>query len=276
MKLGQVNSLEILRETSVGLFLGDDKGNDVLLPNKFVPLKYEIGDKLEVFLFLDSDERLTATTQIPKIRLNEFAILEVKMVTKIGAFVDWGLDKQLLVPFREQSTKLQEGQKDLFYMYIDGVTNRLVASSRINAFLSKDEPSYKPGEEVGVLFYKETDIGWQVIVDNKFKGMVYHSNLFKNIRIGNQTMAYVLKVREDFKIDLTLQKQGYKHVEDEATKILNTLRINGGFLDLTDKSSPEEIYKRLNISKKAFKKAIGNLYKKRTISIESNGIKLVE
>ena len=276
MKLGEINRLEILRETSVGLFLGDGNGNDVLLPNKFVPKKYMVGDKLEVFLFLDSEERLTATTQVPKIRLNEFAILEVKMITKIGAFVDWGLDKQLLVPFSEQSTKLQEGKKYLFYMYIDTVTKRLVASNRINAFLSKEKPPYKPGDSVGVLFYNETDIGWQVIVDNQFKGMVYHDNSFKKIKLGFEEMAYVGKVREDYKIDLTLQKQGYDHIEDEASKILNLLRINGGFLDLTDKSSPEEIHDRLAISKKAFKKAIGNLYKKRIISLEPKGIKLVE
>jgi uncharacterized protein len=276
MKLGQMNTLNILRETSVGLFLGDEYGNDVLLPNKFVPAKYQIGDKLKVFVFLDSDERITATTQQPKIRLGEFAYLEVKANTPVGSFVDWGLDKQLMVPFKEQKIPLVEGRRYIVYLYLDAKTDRLIGSTQIHRFIEETSEGLNQGDEVDILFYDKTNLGWNVIVNNRFKGLVYADEVFKEVRFGYRQKAYVKKLREDGKLDITLQKQGYSHVEPNADKILKLLRTTGGFLNLTDNSDPEEIRQRLQMSKKTFKKAIGSLYKERIIKLEENGIRLTE
>lgn len=276
MQLGKINTLKILRETSVGLFLGDDEGNDVLLPNKFVPKVYRIDDMLNVFIFRDSDNRITATTQIPKILLNEFAYLEVVANTEVGSFVDWGLDKQLMVPFREQKVPLDIGKKYIVHLYLDKKTDRLVATTHIHKFIEESAYDLKDGDTVDVLFYEKTQLGWNVIVNNQFKGLVYDNDIFKTVKFGFRTRAYVKKLRPDGKLDITLQKQGYAVVEPNADKILKLLRMTGGYLNLNDNSDPEEIKEKLQMSKKTFKKAIGALYKDRTIKLEPNGIRLIE
>lgn len=276
MKLGEINKLKILRETSVGLFLGDEYGNDVLLPNKFVPREYQLDDLLNVFIFRDSDNRITATTQTPKILLNEFAYLEVKANTEVGSFVDWGLDKQLLVPFREQKVPLELGKKYIVHLYLDSKSDRLVATTHVHKFLEETAEGLADGDAVDILFNEKTTLGWNVIVNNRFKGLVYADDVFKEVRFGYRQKAYVKKLRHDGKLDITLQKQGYAVVEPNADKILKLLRVTGGFLNLNDNSDPEEIKARLQMSKKVFKKAIGSLYKEKIISLEPNGIKLTE
>lgn len=275
-KIGTYQTLKILRETSVGLYLGNEAGQDVLLPNKFVPKTAKIGDNLEVFLYLDSDERLTATTQIPEITINSFAFLEVGSVNKIGAFLNWNIDKQLFVPFQEQKSKMQEGEYHLVHMYLDEQTNRLTASSKWDKFIQKDaQETLKQGEEVNALVLGESPLGYNCIVNNAYKGLAYFNENFKEVSTGIQIKTYVKQVREDGKIDLLFEQPGLASLEKHAEQILKILRKNGGFLPYHDKSNADEIRDNLQMSKKAYKKAIGNLYKQQLITIEKDGVKLV-
>lgn len=272
--LGEYNTLEILRDTSVGLFLGDDEDNDVLLPNKYVPEIFEIGDKIKVFCYLDYDERPVATTLIPYITVNNFQLLQVAEVNDFGAFMDWGLEKHLLVPFREQRSKLIEGQWYIVYCYLDEQTNRLVASNKIDKFLSNEHIALVPLEEVDLIVTRETDLGWEVIVNSKHKGLVYSNEIFKKISVGDKIKGYVKQVRPDQKIDISLQPMGYKSLEPAANIIYEKLMAKGGFLNVHDKSDPEDIKKMFEMSKKTFKKGIGALYKERKIEIKEDGIHL--
>ncbi len=273
--LGEYNTLEILRDTSVGLFLGDDENNDVLLPNKYVPEVFEIGDKIKVFCYLDYDERPVATTLIPYISVNNFQLLQVAEVNDFGAFMDWGLEKHLLVPFREQRSKLIEGQWYIVYCYLDEQTNRLVASNKLDKFLSNENIQVKASDEVDLIVTRETDLGWEVIVNTKHKGLVYTNEIFKRIAVGDKIKGYVKNVRPDQKIDISLQPIGYKSLEPAANIIYEKLLANGGVLNLHDKSDPEDIKRTLEMSKKVFKKGIGALYKERKIEIKENGIYLI-
>ena len=274
--LGKFNELEILRDTSVGLFLGDDEGTDILLPNKYVPEDWEIGDKLSVFCYLDYDERPVATNLVPYIERNSFALLRVEEVNTIGAFLQWGLEKHLLVPFKEQRSKMVAGQSYVVYCYLDPVTFRLVGSNKLDKFLDNSTANYAQGDAVSVLVTRQSDIGWDVIVENKHKGMVYHNEVFKPISVGDTFTAYVKLQREDFKLDISLQPLGVAVLEPAAKQVMDLLSDHKGFLPLHDKSAPEEIKAYLEMSKKVFKKAIGTLYKNRTIKITSEGIYLLE
>ena len=274
--LGKFNELEILRDTSVGLFLGDNEGTDILLPNKYVPQDWEIGDKLSVFCYLDYDERPVATNLVPYIERNSFALLRVEEVNTIGAFLQWGLEKHLLVPFKEQRSKMVAGQSYVVYCYLDPVTFRLVGSNKLDKFLDNSTANYAQGDAVSVLVTRQSDIGWDVIVENKHKGMVYHNEVFKPISVGDTLTAYVKLQREDFKLDISLQPLGVAVLEPASKQVMDLLSAHKGFLPLHDKSSPEEIKAYLEMSKKVFKKAIGTLYKNRTIKITSEGIYLLE
>lgn len=275
--IGVYNELEILRETSVGLFLGDEEGEDVLLPNKYVPETYEIGDKLNVFVYLDYDERKVATNLTPGILLNEFALLEVVDVADVGTFLDWGMEKHLMVPYKEQRVKMEEGRWYVVYLALDEETDRLYASNKLEKWLNNDELTLKEGEEVNILVYRETEIGYSVIINNQFKGLVYKNEIFRNLRIGDKLPAYVKTIREGNKVDISLHPIGYENFNSKNSEdIYHALVQNGGFLNLTDKSAPEEIYLRFHISKKAFKKAVGDLYRQRKITMEDNGIRLVK
>lgn len=274
--LGKFNELEILRDTSVGLFLGDNEGTDILLPNKYVPEDWEIGDKLSVFCYLDYDERPVATNLVPYIERNSFALLRVEEVNTIGAFLQWGLEKHLLVPFKEQRSKMVAGQSYVVYCYLDPVTFRLVGSNKLDKFLDNSTANYAQGDAVSVLVTRQSDIGWDVIVENKHKGMVYHNEVFKPISVGDTLTAYVKLQREDFKLDISLQPLGVAVLEPAAKQVMDLLSAYKGFLPLHDKSAPEEIKAYLEMSKKVFKKAIGTLYKNRTIKITSEGIYLLE
>ena len=273
-QIGKINQLEVFRESPHGMYLMDEDGHEVLLPNKYVPEGLEIDDDIEVFLFKDSEDRITATTQRPKILLNEFASLQVRQISEFGAFLDWGLDKDLLVPFAEQSRKMQKGEWHIVYLYIDEQTNRLVASSKLSRHVEKQDIELSNGQEVDLLIGRPTDIGFNVIIDNRYQGLIYKNEIFRDIRMGHQTKGFIKLIRPDGKIDVSLQRQGFQAIETHAEKILLRLKQKGGFLPLHDKSSPEEITKQLQMSKKNFKRAIGGLYKKGTIKISPEGIRL--
>ncbi|PKP33994.1 MAG: GntR family transcriptional regulator [Bacteroidetes bacterium HGW-Bacteroidetes-17] len=275
IEIGKYNNLKILRRTPFGLYLGDESGNDVLLPTKYCPNKFEMGDELKVFVYLDHNEKEIATNIIPKILLYEFAMLQVKVVADVGAFMDWGLEKDLFVPFKEQRQRMEEGRWYIVYLDIDRNTDRLYASNQIEKILQNEDINLTAGEKVDLLILKETDLGFTVIVNNQHKGLIYENEIFKQLNIGDKLIGYVKNIREDNKIDISLQPIGFENFNDVNTElILQKLSENKGFLTITDKSSPEEIYSTFGISKKAFKKSLGSLYKHRKISIEPNGIKL--
>src|SRR5690606_3531031 len=272
--IGEYNTLEILRETSVGIFLGDDSGNDVLLPNKYVPKEFEIGQNITVFCYLDHEERPVATTLKPKVVKGEFALLKVVEVNNIGAFLDWGLEKHLFVPFREQARKMEQGKWYLVYVYEDEQTKRLVASSKANQFVSNENVELVFNDQVQIIVSRFTDMGVEVIINNKYKGLIYNDELFEPLKLGSLHLGYIKKIREDQKIDVSLKPQGYKAIQPASQKILDQLKDNNGYLALGDKSDPELIKMTLNLSKKSFKKAIGALYKEKLISIDPDGIRL--
>jgi len=274
--LGQHHELEIDRERIPGLYLINDDGEEVLLPNKYVPESFEIGDKLRVFVYLDHQERPVATTINPFVTVNSFAYLKCVEVSEIGAFLNWGLEKHLFVPFKEQAYKMKKGGSYLIHCYLDDKTQRLVASSKTNRFLNNDLILLSSFDEVDLIASHPSDKGWNVIVNQKHLGLVYADEIFQKITVGDKMQGYVKKVRHDNKIDITLQKHGFRAIEPNAQTVLNVLQVEGGFLALHDKSSPEAIKEVLQLSKKNFKKAIGTLYKQRKIKIESDGISLIE
>lgn len=274
INIGQYNKLKILRETSVGLFLGSNDGEDILLPNKYVPENFDIGDEIEVFCYLDHDERPVATTLKPYITLNHFSLLQVKEVNQIGAFLDWGLEKHLFVPFREQARKMETGKRYLVYMYLDEETGRLVGSSKTNRFIDNSELAVHEAEEVNLIISRYTDLGVEVIINEKHKGLIYNNELFRKVNLGEKLKGYIKKIRPGNKLDISLQQSGYKNIEPSAERILDVLRSENGFLRLNDKSSPDEITNLLQMSKKTFKKALGNLYKQKLVLIKEDGIYL--
>ena len=274
IKIGEYNHLEILREREPGLFLGDDEDNEVLLPNRYKPETYKIYDKLEVFVYLDNEERLVAVTDRPFITKGEFALLRCNAVTNVGAFLDWGMLKELFCPFKEQASKMRVGDWYLVYCYLDDDTNRLVASSKTNGFLDNRELTIQQFDEVDLIVSHPSDIGMNVIVNKKHLGLIYSDNIFGDLSVGDKLKGIVQKVRPGNKLDISLGQIGYRNIEPNAQQILNELDDNSGFLKLTDKSNPEMIKSMLQMSKKSFKKAIGSLYKQRLIELKEDGIYL--
>ncbi len=268
MKLGEINTLRIARETGIGLFLVDETGNEVLLPKRFVPEVFEIDQDLDVFVYNDSEGRLVCTTQEPDITLNSFALLRCRDATDIGAFMEIGIMKDLFVPKKNQNDLIKPGERHMIYMYEDTLTKRLVGTARINALVKEASEDIMPDDEVDILIWNERDMGWGVIVDNQYQGMVYKNQTFEPIAIGERRTAYVNRVREDGKLDILIQKPGAKNIDESAKAVIDALERNNRFLALTDKSSPEDISTALNMSKKSFKKAIGTLYKQRIISLK--------
>lgn len=274
--IGEYNTLTILREKEPGLFLSDEEGNEVLLPNRYVPKEFKIWDKLEVFVYLDNDERLVAVTDRPYITKGDFALLRCNDVTKHGAFLDWGMVKELFCPFKEQAFKMKKGGWYLVHCYLDEETNRLVASSKTNHFLDNKELTVNQFDEVDIIVSHPSEIGMNVIVNKKHLGLIFNDDIFKDLSVGDRLKGIVKKIRPDNKLDIALGQIGYRNIEPNAETILNELEDNSGFLNLTDKSSPEDIKETLQMSKKSFKKAIGSLYKQRLITIGNDGIRLVE
>jgi predicted RNA-binding protein (virulence factor B family) len=275
VEIGKINRLQMLRKTEFGIFLDGGTLGDILLPNRYAPDSFQEGDALEVFVFLDSEDRLTATTERPMALADQFAYLRVVSTTPVGAFLDWGMPKDLLVPFREQKEKMLLGRSYIVRIYLDRASNRLVASSKIDKFLDLEEPSFAEGDEVDLLIAARTDLGYKAIVNQRFWGMIFHNQVFKPLSRGTQTKGFVKQVRPDGKIDLTLQKTGYEKVTDLAEQILQFLKEEGGFLPFDAKSSAEDISKNFGVSKKSFKQALGALYKKRLVLFENGGTRLV-
>ncbi|MCB0462876.1 MAG: S1-like domain-containing RNA-binding protein [Flavobacteriaceae bacterium] len=276
INIGEYNVLEILREKEPGLFLGDDEGNEVLLPNRYKPESFKIYDKLDVFVYLDNEERLVAVTDKPYITKGEFALLRCNAVTKIGAFLDWGMMKELFCPFKEQAFKMKKGGWYLVYCYLDEETNRLVASSKTNHFLDNKELTVSEFDEVDLIVSHPSELGMNVIVNKKHLGLIYKDNIFTDLSIGDKLKGVVKKIRPGNKLDIALGQIGYRNIEPNAQRILDELEDNSGFLPLTDKSDPETIKSNLQMSKKSFKKAVGSLYKQRSIEIREDGIYLTK
>lgn len=267
--------MTIERSTSVGLFLSEPEGAEVLLPNKYVSEEMAIGDTIRVFVYKDSEDRPVATTQTPLLLRNEFGYLRVRDVNSYGAFLDWGLEKDLFVPFSEQTTKMETGESYIVFLYLDRRTDRLLATARWRQNLDNNRLLVKEGDEVDLLVAERTDLGYNVIINHYHLGLIYYSDVFRRITVGSRLKGYVKLIREDNKIDVSLEKAGYGRIEAHAAEIYETLKANDGFLPLTDKSSPEEIENRLEMSKKNFKKAVGGLYKQGLITLEENGIRLI-
>lgn len=274
--IGEYNTLTILRDTEPGLFLGDAEENDVLLPNRYVPEVFEIGDELEVFVYLDNEERLVAVTDKPFIKRNEFALLRCNEVNQFGAFLDWGMVKELFCPFKEQAFKMKVGGWYLVFCYLDEESNRLVASSKTNHFLDNKELTVAEFDEVDLIVSHPSDIGMNVIVNELHSGLIYKDRIFKELSVGDRLKGIIKKIRPGNKLDIALGQIGYRNIEPNAALVLQHLEDNSGFMDLTDKSDPELIKAELEMSKKSFKKAIGALYKQRLITIEENGIRLTK
>lgn len=274
IKIGEHNLLTIIREKEQGLYLGEDQNdeNAILLPLKYVPEEFRIGDKLEVFVYLDNEERPVATTLEPFILINSFGYLCCRDVNQYGAFMDWGLEKQLFVPFKEQARPMKEGNWYIIRLYMDEITNRLVGSSKTNRFLLNETLTVAPFDEVNILVTHLTEKGANVIINGVHKGLIYIEDIFEDIRTGDRLKAFIKNIRPDNKIDVVLQKPGYKSIEPNANFILEELKAAGGFLPLHDKSDPNTIKNELGMSKKSFKKAIGTLYKDKQIEIKEEGI----
>ncbi|MEL1244361.1 S1-like domain-containing RNA-binding protein [Flavobacterium sp. DGU11] len=274
IEIGKYNTLKIVRDTQVGLYLSD--GNeDILLPNKYVPREWDLEEEIIVFVYLDHEERPVATTLEPYIYLNEFALLRVNFTNKFGAFLDWGLEKDLFVPFREQARPMEKGKRYLIYMYMDEKSNRLVGTSKINQFLKNDELTVEEGDEVDLIVSHITEMGINVIINEQHKGLMYKDEVYEDLRTGDRVKGYIKTIRPDNKIDVSLQKKGFENIEPNAEKVLDELRASRGFLRLNDDSHPEDIKTVLKMSKKTFKKAIGTLYKQKLIEIKEDGIYLV-
>lgn len=275
IKLGKFNQLEVVKEVDFGMYLDGGEEGEILLPSRYVPEDCKVGDMLNVFLYLDIDERLVATTLTPLVQVGEFACLEVAWVNEYGAFLKWGLMKDLFVPFGEQKMKMQVGNKYIIHAHIDEESYRIVASAKVDRYLSKETPEYQPGDEVDILIWQKTDLGFKAIIDNKFGGLLYDSEIFQPLHTGMELKAFVKQVREDGKIDLILQKPGFEKVGDFSKDLLQYIKDHEGHIALTDKSPAEDIYAIFGVSKKTFKKAVGDLYKKRVVALEEKGIRLV-
>ena len=272
--IGVYNELIVDRILAPGAFLIDNKGNDVLLPNKYIPVGVKIGDQLKVFIYNDSEDRTVATTLRPLLQLHEFGYLKVKDVNNIGAFLDWGLEKDLLVPFRQQHKRLNIGQWCLVYLYIDTLTHRLAATTKVDKHFEKENIELEVNQEVNLLITNESDLGVNVIINNTYSGMIFRNQIYKDIMIGDHMKGFIEQVRSDGKIDVSLRKKGMKNLEAGAQTILDELRASNGFIELTDKSTPEEIQSILQMSKKNFKKSLGILYRSKQVLIKKEGVLL--
>ncbi|OPJ56388.1 CvfB family protein [Alkalithermobacter paradoxus] len=271
VKIGDFNELKIKREVDFGVYL-DGGDVEILLPRKYVPKEAKIDDVLKVFIYKDSEDRIIATTLAPKAKVGDFAYLKVNDVNKYGAFLDWGLEKDLLVPYGQQKLKMEKGRSYIVRVHLDKVTQRILATTKISKFLEYDEILLNEGDEVDILVCDFNDIGIGAIIDNKYYGMLYRNEVYKNLRLGDKEKAYVKKIRPDGKIDLTLRRRNYEEIDMNKDKIMEKLSQNDGFIPLNDKSSPEEIKKEFNISKRNFKDAVGRLYKEGKIELKENGI----
>ena len=275
VEIGKYNTLKIVKDLDFGVYLDGGDGVEILLPARYVPKNVKPGDEVEVFIYHDNEGRLIATTAKPLAQVGEFQFMEVKSVNNTGAFLEWGLMKDLLVPFKEQKMPMREGKWYLVYVHVDHVTGRIVASARVDKYLDNVIPDYSFNQEVDLLVAEETEIGYKVIINNTHWGLVYHSEVFQRLEKGEHVKGYIKEVREDEKIDVSLTPLGYQKVEGISEIILDSLKAQGGYIAVHDKSEPELIYSLFRCSKKAFKQAIGALYKQKIINLETEGIRLI-
>ncbi len=277
MEIGKTNTLKASRTTENGCYLMDTDGNEVLLPNAYVPSTLKLGEDIHVFIYRDNEERPVATTLNPKIELDKFAYLKVMDVNSAGAFMDMGVVKQLLVPYSEQPIKMEAGEWYVVFCLLDDKTDRLIGSAQIEDFLFTEDIDLEEGQEVDILMYKHSELGMNVIVNGMFQGLIFKSDIHKPVQVGDERKAYVKTIRPDGKLDLTLEPQGYRNVIDRATQgVLDILKNEGGYFKYHDKSEPDEIRTIFKMSKKAFKKALGNLYKNKIVVLEKDGTRLID
>lgn len=274
VKLGDFNRLFVTKEVDFGVYLeGGDEG-EILLPSRYVPADCKIGEELEVFVYLDQDERLVATTLTPLAKVGDFACLEVAWTNQYGAFLKWGLMKDLFCPFREQKRRMETGNRYVVHVHIDEESYRIVASAKVEHYFDRQKPAYRHGEEVDVMIWQKTDLGFKAIIDNRYPALIYENQVFKQVHTGDRMKGYIDHVRPDGKIDVRLQPDGQRHAKDFADTLLQYLKDNGGTCELGDKSDAEEIKRCFQVSKKVYKRAIGDLYARRLIVISDKGITL--
>lgn len=275
VEVGRINNLEVSRMSDFGLLFDGLELGEILMPKRFVKKEWNPGDKVDVFVYLDSEDRLTATTLRPKGQVGEFVLLRCTDAATIGAFMDWGLPKDLFVPFREQRIKMRSGESYLIYIYYDNASGRIVGSSKLDKYLSASKRFYKNGEEVNLIAWQKSDLGYKFIINNERWGMVFHNEIFQALERGKKLKGFIKNVRPDGRIDLSLQKPGYERVTSLTDIILNYLKAHDGFMPITAKTPPEKIHALFGVSKKTYKNAIGALYKKRLITVEEDGVRVV-
>jgi predicted RNA-binding protein (virulence factor B family) len=273
VKIGRINKLKIKRKRDYGVQLDGGESGDILLPKRYVPAKCRPGDEVDVFIYVNKENRLRASTQFPYATVGQFAKLQVVSNTTAGSFLDWGLQKDLLVPKKEQHTRMEEGKSYVVFVFLDE-KNRITASAKLEKFLGLQRPKYDVGEEVDLLIFDQTDLGYKAVINNAHMGMVFRNEVFQKLIIGQELKGYIKKIRDDGKIDIQLQQSGYRKVDDISRTILKTIKKHGGSIAVTDKSPPDDIYNMFGISKKIFKQAIGALYKKRLITMDNKAIRL--
>ncbi len=273
--IGQYNSLIVNRFVDFGAYLDGGVHGEILMPKKYLPQPCAEGDTVLAFVYTDSEDRLVATTETPAAQVGQCAHLKVAAVTTVGAFLEWGLLKDLFVPYQQQKLKMEKGRWYTVYIYLDKLTNRIAASAKIEDFLDTTPSLFAPNEAVDLLVYEQTDLGYKAVINHTHTGLLYANEIFRTLRIGQHVQGFVKKVREDERIDIALQKQGFIGMDDVSKSVLNALNKSDGFLALTDNSTPESIYLALGISKKNFKKSVGILYKRRIITLEENGIRII-
>lgn len=274
--IGKICRLKVLRKVSIGLYLDGDTLGDILIPKRYVPEDVKEEDEIDVFIYLDSEDRIIATTETPKAVVGDFVMLKVVSTSKFGAFLDWGLMKDLLVPFSEQAVPMEKGRSYLVHVYLDYDTGRIVASSKFDRFLDNLSPTYEVGEEVDLIISDQTDLGYKAIVNSLHSGLLYENQVFRKLSVGQEIKGYIAKIRDDDKIDLLLEKPGYEKTSSLSEQILEIIKANGGFMDVTDKTDPDRIVKLFAMSKRNFKQALGSLYKDRLVVLEENGVRVVE
>ncbi len=276
VQIGKMNRLSIKGMQAYGMHLDGGASGDILLKGTSALPQYQAGETIDVFVYVDREQRLLATTQIPFAMVGEFAALRVVTSSAAGAFLAWGLESDLFVPKSEQQDNMREGKHYVVFIFVNEKTNRITASSKLDKFLNLQPPRYQEGEEVDLLVYAKTDLGYSAVVNSCHTGMIYENEVFQKLALGQRLQGFVKKIRDDRKIDLRLQRTGFQGVDDISQTILSTVKDRGGMVAITDKSPPEDIYALFGVSKKVFKKAIGALYKKRLLVIDSDGIKLAD
>ncbi len=276
MNIGLINTLQVVKQVDFGIYLDGGEFDEILLPKRYVPEQLTVGDNIDVFIYSDSDDRLIATTETPLAMVGECAWLKVKDVNRVGAFLDWGLPKDLLVPYNEQYSAMEAGKYYPVCVLLDNESNRIVASSKLYQFLEEQSEDFTPQQAVDLLIIQQTDLGFKAVINHTHLGLLFHSDVFQNLQLGQKIKGYIKEIRNDGKINLSLQSHTHEVRKELSEKILDYLKQNGGSITLTDKSPPEEIYKQFQVSKSNYKKSLGTLYRQRIINIDKQKITLLD